>query len=203
MMRRSVLAVVFAGILAPPSVGAAQSEESPVVLMVDPGPTRLNVNRLQRAIGEALQRTVIRMTDARAQTASGRLSIAFSAPDRWVLRYEAGGQVAWVSDRVRGARRLRSRLTELSRNVVSRVENSSEARRRRAWDQAWDDALIIALQNEIVDPFEGERPEQDGREPVTLLWSEVIDPFVDRPSRAELGQVWTEVLDPWDGELRR
>jgi hypothetical protein len=199
-MRSSLLtAAVLAGALATPSLAAAQSGESLLVLVVDPGPTRVNMARLRRAIGGAVDRTVVRMTDERAQSARGRLSIAFSQPDRWVLRYEAGGQVAWVSDRIRSPARLRERLAQLSRNVVDRVESSSEARRRRAWDED----VILALQNEIVDPFADDPPQRSEREPVTVLWSEVVDPFVDRTPRADVREVWTEVIDPWASEVRR
>jgi hypothetical protein len=199
VMRSSfLLAAVLAGALAAPPRAAAQREDL-LVLVVDPGPTRLNQARLRRAIGGAIDRTVVRLTDERAQRARGRLSIAFSRPDRWVLRYEAGGQVAWVSDRIRRPGRLRRRLADLSRQVVGRVEESSSARRRRAWDEE----VILALQNEIVDPFADDPPRREEREPVTILWSEVVDPFVDRSPRAEIREVWTEVLDPWATEVRR
>lgn len=186
--------VLFAG----SAPAAAQASDALLVLIVDPGPTRLNQTALRRSIGGAVDRTVIRMTDERAPEASGRLTIAYSRPDRWVLRYEAHGQVAWVSDRIPRPGTLRSRLSELSRDVIQRVEGSPAARRR----EAWNDDLILALQNEIVDPFADDPPRRREREPVTVLWSEVVDPFRDQPPRAEAGEVWSEVLDPWAREVR-
>lgn len=164
-----------------------------LVLVVDPGPTRVNVDSIRRAIETATTRTVVRLTDDRAPGAAGRLTIAFSNPDRWVLRYEASGQVGWVTDRIARPGTLQARLAELSRDLVGRVEGGSEARRR----QAWDEDVILALQNEIVDPFEDDPPRASHTRPVTVLWSEVVDPFTDRAPRAEAGEVWSEVLDPW------
>jgi hypothetical protein len=180
----------------------AQNERA-VVLVVDAGSSRLSQDQLTRALQAALRRRVLRMTDEDAQQAEGRLTIAFSPPNRWVLRYEALGQVAWLSDRiVRGS--LRDRLTELSQHLVSRVESTgggsaaATAERRRAWN----DDLIVALANEIVDPFAGDAPRPQPR-PISVLWSEVIDPFGDQPPRARVSEVWSEVLDPWAAEIRR
>ena len=114
-----------------------------------------------------------------------------------MLRYEAHGQVAWTSDRIREPNALRNRLAELSRMVIERVDGSPATERR----EQWDEDLIMALQNEILDPFE-DMPEREYR-PVTLLWSEVVDPFANDPPRAEVEHVWSEVLDPWAGRVRR
>ena len=202
MFRWSWLALVGALLLAP-RVGAAQ--EDVVVLIVDPGETRMSQARLQAAIAEATQRSIIRMTDDRAPGAHGRLTIAFSRPNRWVLRYEARGQVAWVSDRIAGPSRVRQRLAELSRGLVTMVDGQPAPRPSPSAPRAapasaepharWDD-VILALQDEIIDPFEGEPPPRE--RPVTVLWSEVVDPFTDhRATRASVGEVWSEVMDPW------
>lgn len=177
---------------------AAQGGERVVVLIVDPGSMRLNVDSLGRAIEGALERPVVRMTDERAQTAGGRLSIAFSNPNRWVLRYEAEGQVAWVTDRITHPGTLRARLVELSRDLVSHVETTGTVERRRAWTED----VILALQNEIVDPFANE-PAPPRARPVSVLWSEVVDPFQNDAPRAQVQEVWSEVLDPWATEVRR
>ncbi|MCZ7679892.1 MAG: hypothetical protein M5U28_14490 [Sandaracinaceae bacterium] len=182
--------------LALASAAEAQGGEQVVVLVVDSGTMRVNVDSLGRAISGALSRPVVRMTDDRAQTATGRLTIAFSNPNRWVLRYEANGQVAWVSDRITRPGELRGRLAELSQSLVTRVET---AERRSS---TWGEDVILALQNEIVDPF-ADSPEPPRSRPVTVLWSEVVDPFRDQPPRAQVGEVWSEVLDPWAAEARR
>lgn len=175
---------------------APASAQTPVmVVVVDPGETQINQRALFRAIGGSVDRTVVRMTDERAPSATGRLTIAHSRPDRWVLRYEAHGQVAWVSDRIRQPARIRTRLAELSAQVLARVEG--EPRERADWDD-----VIIALQDEIVDPFADDPPRPRERRPVTVLWSEVVDPFADGSSRGSR-QVWSEVLDPWATEVRR
>lgn len=193
-----LMALTFGVLLAPPAAQAQRRAEGRLlVVVVDPGPVSLNQRRLHQAIHTATERTVIRMTDERAPQADGRLTIAYSRPDRWVLRYEAHGQVAWTSDRIRSSRELRDRLAELSQNVVQRVDGSAAAADR----DAWNNDLILALQNEILDPF-ADLPEMTHR-PITVLWSEVVDPFTESPARADSGRVWSEVLDPWSGAVRR
>ena len=177
------------------AAATASAQESVLVVVVDPGETQINQRALFRAIGQSVDRTVVRMTDQRAPSASGRLTIAHSRPDRWVLRYEAHGQVAWVSDRIRQPGRIRPRLAELSAQVLARVDG--EPGRRADWDD-----VIIALQDEIVDPFADDPPAPRERRPVTVLWSEVVDPFSDGSSHRSR-QVWSEVLDPWAAEVRR
>ena len=192
----SVLGLLLCGAIALGSA-RAEAQDGLLVVIVDPGPTRLNQARLTQSIGRATHREVIRMTDARAPTASGRLTIAFSRPNRWVLRYESGGQVAWVTDRVDRPRELRSRLTELSVSVVSVIDSSVERRPQPAASGRWDD-VILALQNEIVDPFADDPPRPPRPTTATaMLWSEVVDPFGGRGSRSSSGELWSEVLDPW------
>ena len=169
-----------------------------LVLTVDPGETRIDQARLQSAIERSTGRSVIRMTDERAPLARGRLTIAFSRPDRWVLRYEARGQEAWVSDRISRSGDLRERLATLSHQVVSVVDGSDP---RPAPSGSWDEDVIRALQDEIIDPFTHDPPRR--RPPVSVLWSEVVDPFADPGARTRVGEVWSEVLDPWATELRR
>lgn len=207
MMRRVAMFTALSMMLAAP----LSAQERMVVLVIDPGQARVNLDALTRAIEGALDhQTVVRMTDERAPQAEGRLTIAFSNPNRWVLRYEAEGQVAWVSDRITRPGELRARLADLSRQLVASVEGTSgqvddepppvrqtQTQRRRAWTED----IILALQDEIVDPFEN-MPRPRSR-PVSVLWSEVVDPFQDSPPRAHAREVWSEVLDPWSVEVRR
>lgn len=193
-----------------PSVAAAQDV---LVLVIDAGETPLNQRRLITAIERATHREVIRMTDERAPMARGRLSIAYQRPNRWVLRYEAGGQVAWIADRVDHPSELRNRLAALAESVVTVIDGAPrEAPARdlqrpsptppRTRRGAWDDDIILALRDELVDPFSEEAPA--ARERRALLWSEVVDPFATPSSRGRGGrEVWSEVLDPWAGEVRR
>lgn len=197
-MRRLGTLALSVGLLAVASSAEAQSNERIVVLVVDAGSARLNTDQLGRAIAGAIDRTVVRLTDERAEQASGRLTIAYSTPDRWVLRYEAQGQVAWVSDRISRPGALRSRLVQLSRELVARIDASPAQQRRRAWIED----VVVALQNELVDPFTDlGRPSRP--RPISVLWSEVIDPFHGDPPRAQVTQIWSEVLDPWATEVRR
>lgn len=198
MMRKLGTVMTVVSVLLGIAGSAAAQDSRVLVLIVDPGSVRMNVESLGQAIQGALERPVVRMTDERAPSARGRLSIAFSSPNRWVLRYEAEGQVAWVSDQITRPGALRSRLVELSRNLVSQVEGSGEAERHHAWTED----VILALQDEILDPFADSPPAPRAR-PISVLWSEVVDPFHDDPPRAAVREVWSEVLDPWAAEARR
>lgn len=205
-MRALIVVAALLGACFPPTPAEAQSGDDLMVVIVDPGPVRLNQTSLLRAIGAEVERTIVRMTDERAPEAAGRLTIAFSRPDRWVLRYESGGQVAWVSDNIRRPGELRARLASLSRDVVGRVDGARPGAARPTPPRArgtWNDDVILALQNEILDPFEDEPRHRSARRPITVLWSEVVDPFNDRSPRATVGEVWSEVLDPWSTEVRR
>jgi hypothetical protein len=224
MSCRSLLAVIACAALFGLAPRAA-AQERLILLVVDPGSARVNLDALNRAIEGALARPVVRMSDERAQEAQGRLTIAFSNPNRWVLRYESEGQVAWVTDRILRPGELRARLSTLSRQLVDSVEGDAPPPQPQAQAQTqtqaqsqtqvatptnprrpgsrrdWTDDIILALQDEIVDPFASvPRPRQ---RPVSVLWSEVIDPFDDMPPRAQNRAVWSEVLDPWSSEVVR
>jgi len=204
-VNRWLVSALLAALAVAPASAQAQDAEL-LVLVVDPGPTQVNQPRLIRAIEQATNRRVIRMTDDRAPMTDHRLSIAFARPNRWVVRYESGGQVAWVSDRITHPRELRDRLARLSQSVVNVIdgpagtsspEPEAAPPRQRRERGRWDD-VIYALQDEIVDPFADEPRE---RRRSAVLWSEVIDPFAD--GRGTGRQVWSEVLDPWSTEVRR
>lgn len=197
MTRKLGTVITVVSVLLSIASSAAAQHDGVLVLVVDPGSARINIESLGHAIEGALSRPVVRMTDDRAQRATGRLSIAFSSPNRWVLRYEAEGQVAWVSDRITHPGSLRARLVELSRSLVSQVETSDQAERHHAWSED----VILALQDEILDPFADAPPAPRPR-PISVLWSEVVDPFHDDPPRAQVHEVWSEVLDPWAAEAR-
>jgi len=197
MARIGTGAALVMTLLALAQPARAQTEEV-VVLVLDAGSVRVNAEAVGRAIATAIARPVVRMTDERAQAATARLTIAFSTPDRWVLRYESQGQVAWVSDRIARPGVLRARLAELSQGLVERVGASPAARRR----EAWSEDVILALQNEIVDPFADEPPLPRAR-PISVLWSEVVDPFGADSPRSHPREVWSEVLDPWAQPVRR
>ncbi|MBX3271748.1 MAG: hypothetical protein KF729_15885 [Sandaracinaceae bacterium] len=199
------LGLALLGLALASGAAAAAAQDDTIVLVIDAGDVQLNQARLTSAIAASTRRELIRMTDERAPLAHGRLSIAFQRPNRWVLRYEAGGQVAWITDRVESTRELRDRLTALASSVVAVIDGQPRAapapaeRRSTRPRSAWDDDIILALRDELVDPFAAEEPRQRDRR--ALLWSEVVDPFAS-PSRTRTREVWSEVLDPWASEAR-
>src|SRR5690606_41328091 len=99
-MARIGMATALATALLVLAEPAQAQTQDVVVLVLDAGSVRVNADAVGRAIAAAIERPVVRMTDERAQSATARLTIAFSSPDRWVLRYEAHGQVDWVCDRI-------------------------------------------------------------------------------------------------------
>jgi len=197
-MARIGMATALATALLVLAEPAQAQTQDVVVLVLDAGSVRVNADAVGRAIAAAIERPVVRMTDERAQSATARLTIAFSSPDRWVLRYEAQGQVAWVSDRIARPETLRARLAELSQGLVERIKGSPATRHR----EAWSEDVVLALQSEIVDPFADQPPLPRSR-PITVLWSEIVDPFRGDPPRAQRRKVWSEVLDPWAQPVRR
>ena len=163
--------------------GRAAAQDPAVVITIEAGGVRLNEARLIRSLERATHRRLIRVTDEAARQAAGRLSLAHSRPDRWVIRYESGGQVGWVADRIRGSRGLRTRLVALAENVVAHVEAAhaapvASATSRRSGAR-WDVDVIRLLREELLDPFEGLPPAPGSRDsdPIAILWTEVLDPF--------------------------
>lgn len=176
-------------------------EPEPVLLVIDAGSMAVNASSVGRAIAGAIDRPVVRMTDERARSASGRLTIAFSDPDRWVLHYESRGRADWTTERIEPSA-IRVRLAELSADLVSRVEASAAPAGPTPESTPTPEPSpmqsITVLRSEIIDPFEGEpRP----RLAVSLVWSEVVDPFGSEPRRA-VRTLRSEVLDPWSASSR-
>lgn len=179
-----------------PSASAQQEGAAPVALVVDSGVVRINRPALTRAISESLQRPVVSLADRRARESRGRLSIAFEAPDRWVLRYEERDRSAWVSERIRPGQ-LRARLAELSATVLEQAMNEpSPPTRRRGWE-SWERAFRRAMHAEIIDPFQDNPPQpiRRRRRHRRYRFTEVIDPF---DATHILDGAFSEVVDPWN-----
>jgi hypothetical protein len=96
---------------------------------------------------------------------------------------------------------MQPRLVSLAIDLVARVDGSSRVESARRWESG---DVILALQNEIVDPFAGEPLPPPPEDPIPVLWSEVVDPFRDEPrprrQRPTPTDLYSEVLDPWSTE---
>jgi hypothetical protein len=179
------------------TVAAAQSDPGPaLVLVVEGAAGRLSVARLRRALGAVLDRHVVRVTDAEAEAAPLRLTIAFAAPRSWTLVLEGSERhsrsvdirgtaletlVGVAVDLVRGAERA----------GTTRAAPRSAAAPPAALTQPWSSERVD-IASEILDPFAG-LPVQ---RVVIAAASELLDPFVAVGSAVRVARS-PEVLDPW------
>lgn len=182
-MSRIVLATLLGGLAFAPKLHA-QSE--PVVLVLDAGADWLDADAVGRVIASAIDRPIVRLTDARAPQASGQLSIAYTTPDQWVLRYESRGEVVWASERIARSESPEHRIAALTRSLLEEV-----ARRPDVGSGDY------TLPTEILDPF-ADDPRPRPPSALDTRFSEVLDPFEENPRRVRQARSWSEVLDPWD-----
>jgi hypothetical protein len=177
----------------------AQPARPPIVLVIDAGTARISAARIQRALATALARDVVRITDDAATRAAGTLTIAFSAPNRWVVRYESGGTAVTITQRVTRPGTLTATLTRAATDAITQLEAAPrEAPPPRAERRRSRDPYIITLADEIIDPFDGLPPPTHR---AIHVFSEVIDPF--EPAHRRDWTIWTEVLDPWVPQAHR
>lgn len=198
LLRAALLSAACALALAP---GAAEGQTRAVVLVVDPGSSSVDGDRLTEELAGRLDRTVLRLTDPGARDAGGRLTLAFSAPDRWVLSFEVAGEIEWASEVLPPGDDLEARLA----TVVARLVAEAEAVPTPTFIDPWrvNGDLTLPPGAEIVDPFRPADALDVPSPPISYVWSEIIDPFAadDAPGFAPRGgawgTVWSEVLDPW------
>jgi len=190
---RFVAAMLLSAMLLSSAAAAQDDVAGPrgaaIVLVVDGAAGRLSITRLQRALEAVLGRPIVRPADAGAESASATLTIAFSRPHRWLVRFDEGG--------AHPTRTLDVRGPALETLVGLAVDAVGEARAGAAAGSAGSVATapppgFLHLTGEILDPFVGM---PISRIAIAVV-GELIDPF------AHLGggvRVITspEVLDPW------
>lgn len=210
----SVLAACLIGAAAPaPSAAqtaaAPAATEAPLILSVEGAGARLSVTRLRRALAAVLNRTVLRMTDDGASTASGTLHIAFRGPRSWVVRLDcatAGGGAAHEArtievrgpaletlvgvaiDLVRSAGTVAAPAPSTSHEAVV----AHPATPRSAVVEPWTEGGRVVIASEILDPFVGMPISRVALAAV----SELLDPFTAMGASVHVAQS-PEVLDPW------
>lgn len=198
-MRRTAplvgLGVLLAVLALESSVACAQSEDAspggaPIILVVDGASGRLSVTRLRRTLEAVLARPVVRPADERAATAGATLTIAFSAPHRWVVRFDEGGAHPTRSMDVRGP--ALEMLVGLAVDAVGEARTSGAAEPTPVAPPSSASAAIARMGSEILDPFVGVPV---SRVTIAVL-GELIDPFSH--SGGALRVIGSpEVLDPW------
>lgn len=199
--------LALASLAGPATSEAQESTEAPLLLSVEGAGARLSVTRLRRALGAALARPILRMTDSGACDATGTLHIAFSGPRSWILRLDAGTTHAVRTIEVRGP--ALETLVGVAVDLVRRGPAASDAAvasagptagaaaspptspRRSVVAEPWGDPRLGAA-SEILDPFEG----MPVARVVVFASSELLDPFAAVGASVRAAS-HPEVLDPW------
>lgn len=189
-MMRLALAFVLVSIASSASAQAttAPSPPSSLVFVYDGGGAHVSGERVRRALAAGLNRPVLRLTDDGASAAVGRLTVAFSPPDRWVIDYVRGETHTTRTVMLRA-----STVTSLTRVAIAVVASAEPAPvpprtapgpRRGDW--------IALIGDEILDPFAGQPIVRDRRS--VALMRELVDPF-GAPSGGR--RTYDDVIDPW------
>jgi hypothetical protein len=198
---KSLHALAVACALALTASGASAQETapsgSPMVLVVEGAAGRLSVLRLRRALASVLVRPIVRLTDAEAEAASHRLTIAFAAPRSWTLVLEGPSRVSRTIE-IRGP--ALETLVGVAVDMVRSLDAPAEPRARTerptepaasALAHPWTGAALT-LASEILDPFAGMPL---SRVAIAAV-SDLLDPFAAVGSSIPVARN-PEVLDPW------
>ncbi len=162
------------------STAEARANGSTIVVVVESAAERIPPAAIRRALSARLGVPVVSLFDERAQSSRGVLSILIDETGRvaTVQFQPRGGRDYAVRVSVDGAR---AREPEWLVEAAASVVNASDS---------W--ATLLMSNDEILDPWAGERPARYAAADPSLLPTDVIDPFGDS-SRTQT----TEVLDPW------
>jgi hypothetical protein len=172
---------------------AAQSTPAPstsLVFVYDGGGAHVSGERIRRAIATGLQRPLLRLTDDGASAAVGRLTVAHSPPDRWVVDLVRGEQHTTRAVQLRS-----STVSSIARIAIALVTESdpaatvTSARARTPRRSEW----ISLIGDEILDPFAGQ-PIVARRHRMGMT-DELVDPFA--AGAAHMRRTYDDVIDPW------
>ena len=192
-MTRIALAFVLVSIAAVSgarTTASAQATTAPSLAFVyDGGGAHVSGDRLRRSLAANLHRPLLRLTDAGADSAVGRLTIAFSPPDRWVIDYVRGDAHTTRTIVLRNS--TVGRLTRVAMTIIADLE-PAPASAVRASPTAQRSEWIALIGDEILDPFVGQ-PVTRTRRSLALV-QELVDPFVASPAGR---RSYDDVIDPW------
>lgn len=188
---RLVAAILLSALLLPSAAAAQDDAGGPrgeaIVLLVDGASGRLSITRLQRALEAVLGRPIVRPADAGAELASATLTIAFSRPHRWLVRFDEGGAHPTRTLDVRGPA-----LETLVGLAVDAVGEARAGAAAASTTTTSSPPAFLHLTGEILDPFAGM--------PVSRIAIAVVGELIDPFAHVAGGvRVITspEVLDPW------
>jgi hypothetical protein len=194
MPRRLTSLMLMFAALAPaaalvPSAAVAQSTPS-IVFVFDGGGARISGERVRRAVATGLQQSVVRITDEAAGNAHATLTLAFEAPDRWLLDIVRG-----ESHVVRHVRLRTPTVGSLARVAIALVHDTETAPvRPRPATLRRDDDWIATIGDEIIDPFGALPPPIHRTRPVL---DELVDPFTGGATTIASSRRRDGVIDPW------
>lgn len=196
-MKRPVLAVMvlavtlLASLSSTTALAQAAPPGTPIVFVFDGTGARVSGERVRRALTASLHRPVVRMGDAAAGETPAHLTIAFSAPDRWIVEY-ARGETHTTRTVI-----LRSpTVARLARVVATIVVDTDPPTPSRAGPVAQRGDWIALVGDEILDPFTTRPPvtRARGRRTTYSPGAELVDPFGNPTST---WHSYDDVIDPW------
>jgi hypothetical protein len=184
-----------------------------LVVVVEAGPLRLDLDALREELGRVTDREVISPADPRAG-ASDLLVMAHAGGRRWVLRYQRGADVLQAVRETRPGT-LRAVLVQASAELATRAVAQATAGAAPAAPEAppaevaapcpvpeaswppeqgadvmdpfvgWD-PLRVALALSLLEPFD-----RAAVAPARWAWGTIVDPFADE------GLAWADLMNPW------
>jgi len=188
-MSRLALAFLLMSLACPASAQDVAAPDNCLAFVYDGSGAHISGDRVRRALAASLQRPVLRLTDPGAETAPGRLTIAFDAPDHWVIDF-VHGDVHTTRTIVLRTSSV-ARLARIATAIVAETEPGpspsrpvTPSARRGEW--------IALIGDEILDPFAG-MPTTRSRRSLALV-QELVDPFSGSPTGRRR---YDDVIDPW------
>jgi hypothetical protein len=193
-MTRIALAFVLMSIAAVSVSTASAQATAPasppsLAFVYDGSGAHVSGDRLRRSLSANLHRPLLRLSDPGADAAVGRLTIAFSPPDRWVIDYVRGDAHTTRTIVLRNS--TVARLTRVAMTIMADLEPAPVSA-IRASPTAQRSEWIALIGDEILDPFVGQ-PITRTRRSLALV-QELVDPFVAAPAGR---RSYDDVIDPW------
>jgi len=186
-MTRIALASLL--VLLASSMSSAQAPRPSLVFVYDGGGAHISGDRLRRALAASLQRPVLRLTDEGADGAAGRITIAFSPPDRWVIDFVRGDAHTTRTIALRSS--SVARLARVATTIVADMEPTTPAPAHGS--SANRGEWIALISDEILDPFTSQPVVGRSRRSLALV-QELVDPFGVVAARR---RTYDDVIDPW------
>lgn len=153
-----------------------------VLLVVDAGPARVDVDALQDRIAAEADRTLVRLGDEASRSTDETLTVAFAGEGRLVFRYQHGTSDTWVE---------RAGVSPEQQIAVA-IEVAASLIRPPAGTAHADEDFGTRAGADLVDPF------AERWDPLrTAIEGEIVRPFIARG-----GVVYVGVADPFAADPR-